>query len=573
MSDPKISVIMAAFNKCRYIREAIDSILNQTLREFEFIIVDDASTDDTAAIIQGVDDPRIVLLRNQENLGPAPTRNKAVAAARGEYLAIMDADDIALPERFKKETDFLDTHPEYGLVGSAFLIRDEIPGAALRLQRVLTDNRDIREGLKKQNWFGHSTVMLRRSVFTAVGGYDPAFRYSHDYELMIRVAEKYKVANLAEPLCIWRSSPGNITNAKTADQKRYAEQARESAVVRLATNRPQCGPSIVIKEPPLVSVIVPTHNRPALLGRTIESILKQTYLHYEIVVVNDAGDAVEGIVTALNTANNIMYLRHKKNAGLAAARNTGIRAARGSLIGYLDDDDIYYPDHLETLVDVIAREKTRAAYADSLAACQKLVNGQWETYERKLVFSIDFNTDLIFIRNLFPVLCMVHEKKCLDEAGYFDESLATHEDWDLWIRLSRICTPYHVKKVTSEYLRREGANGQMTTDPKSNFNETRKAIFAKYRPLIAHRPDLLRLQEIELSITEPEQRKQAMLVDQFKGFLADISSLVEKGDLDGALRYYNNHRNKFPLTFPEIAQVDLLMQRVQEMKERVKEQG
>jgi O-antigen biosynthesis protein len=566
MADPKISVIMAAFNKSRHIREAIESILRQTMKDFELIVVDDVSTDDTVSVIKSIDDPRIVLLQNDVNSGPAPTRNKAVAAARGEYLAIMDADDIAVPERFQKESDFLDLHPDYGLVGSAFYSIDE-NGARLGLTRVLTEDRDIREGLKKQNWFGHSTVMIRRAIFNEMGGYDTAFKYSHDYELMIRVAEKYKVANLNEPLCSWRSSPGNITNAKADEQKRFAEKARISALTRLSRK------PITVKEPPFVSVIVPTYNRPALLGRTLESILKQTYPHFEIVVVNDAGAPVEGIVTALNNANNIMYLRHKKNAGLAAARNTGIRAGRGSLIAYLDDDDIYYPDHLETLVDVLVKEKTRAAYADSLVACQKHVNGQWETYDRKLQFSTDFNSDLILIRNLFPVLCMIHEKTCLDEAGYFDESLTTHEDWDLWIRLSRICSPYHIKKVTSEYLRRDGSNEQMTTDPKSSFNETRKAIFTKYRPLIAHRPDLIRLQEIELASTDPQLRRQAMLVEQFKSFLTEISELVEKGDFEAAIRCYDNHRKEYPSSIPEIAQVDMLMQRVKAMKARAGVKG
>ena len=75
------------------------------------------------------------------------------------------------------------------------------------------------------------------------------------------------------------------------------------------------------------------------------------------------------------------------------------------------------------------------------------------------------------------------------EAGMFDESLATHEDWDLWIRLSQVCSLHHIKKVTSEYLRRQGADESMTSNPQSNFDQTRKAIYAKYRPLVAHRPD------------------------------------------------------------------------------------
>lgn len=569
MDKPKISVIMAAYNKSRHIKEAIDSILQQTMQDFELVVVDDASTDDTDAIVRSICDPRIVLLQNTENSGPAPTRNKAVAAARGEYLAIMDADDVALPDRIEKEADFLDHHPEYGLIGSAFYHIDD-NGARLGLVKVLTEDRDLREGLKRQNWFGHSTVLIRKSVFDDMGGYDTTFRYSHDYELIIRVAEKYKVANLSEPLCLWRSSPGNISYAKANEQKLFSEKARMSAMQRLCSKaKGTAAPDrIEMREPPLVSVIVPTHNRPELLGRTLQSILNQTYPHYEILVVNDAGAPVEGIVSAMNTKNTIMYLRHKKNAGLAAARNTGIRAARGSHIGYLDDDDIFYPDHLETLVDCLVRNKQKAAYADSVMACQKLVNGVWETHDRRLVFSTDFDNDLIFIRNLFPVLCIVHEKTCLDYTGMFDETLPTHEDWDLWIRLSRHVSLCHVQKVTSEYIRRDGAGGQMTTAQQGSFCETRKRIFAKYRHLVAQRPDILRQQEAELQIWDPERRKKTEQVDKLKGLLADITAHVEKGDFNLALACYENNRNRFPKTMVEMEQIDLLMARVRAIKER-----
>jgi O-antigen biosynthesis protein len=124
-------------------------------------------------------------------------------------------------------------------------------------------------------------------------------------------------------------------------------------------------------EAPLVSVIVPTYNRPDMLAATLESILNQTYQRLEIIVVNDCGLEVENIAGWLNRQGNITYVRHACNRGLAAARNTGIKLARGKYLAYLDDDDLFYPDHLETLVTALEGSRFRVAYTDAHRAHQE----------------------------------------------------------------------------------------------------------------------------------------------------------------------------------------------------------
>ena len=122
---PKVSVVMPAYNAEKYIGEAIESILNQTFRNFEFIIINDGSVDRTKEIIQEYDDPRIVLLENDKNSGIVVTLNKGVDAATGEYIARMDADDIALSNRIEQQVMFLNTHRNIGVVGSALQIFGE----------------------------------------------------------------------------------------------------------------------------------------------------------------------------------------------------------------------------------------------------------------------------------------------------------------------------------------------------------------------------------------------------------------------------------------------------------------
>jgi len=232
--------------------------------------------------------------------------------------------------------------------------------------------------------------------------------------------------------------------------------------------------------PPLVSVIVPTYNRPDMLPDTLRSILAQTYPHIEIVVVNDAGEDVDRLVKGV--APNAVYLRHERNKGLAGARNTGINHAQGKYIAYLDDDDLFYPDHVETLVTFLEGSDHKVAYTDSYRAFQSQASGRYEVVRRELAHGVDFDYDRILVDNFVPVLCFMHEKSCIEESGYFDESLRRHEDWDLWIRMSRKFRFAHIPKVTCEFSCRVDGSG-MTTGTVPMFLATRNAIYTKYRQL------------------------------------------------------------------------------------------
>jgi radical SAM protein with 4Fe4S-binding SPASM domain len=262
-------------------------------------------------------------------------------------------------------------------------------------------------------------------------------------------------------------------------------------------------------EGPLVSVIIPTYNRPDMVKDTIRSILSQTFQDFEIVVVNDCGQEIEPIITELNKdVNKILYVRHSKNRGLAAARNTGIMAARGKYIAYLDDDDIYYPDHFETLVGFLKNSTYKIAYTDAHRAVMKKKDGKYQVVYRDLPYSFDFDYDRILWDNFVPVLCFMHEKACLDDVGMFDEDLHTLEDWDLWIRMSRQFKLAHIKKVTAEFSwRMDGTT--MSTTQLPNFYKSLKRITSKYRQYAADRPDILQKQHELL-----EGRKQSVLAHE-----------------------------------------------------------
>jgi glycosyltransferase involved in cell wall biosynthesis len=231
MTMPKVSVVMSVYNGEKYLREAVDSVLGQTFRGFEFIIVDDGSTDRTWAVLQSYDDPRIVPLRNEENIGLTQSLNKALAVASGEYIARMDADDVSLPERLEKQVAYLDAHPEVGLLGTWVEIMGE-RGERLSVLRRPMDPPFIKWSLLFDNYLFHSTVMYRRSLVEKLGGYNTS-RYAQDYDLWSRMSFETQIAKLPEALVRWRRHTAGITAQKLARQEALAAEISAGNIRRL----------------------------------------------------------------------------------------------------------------------------------------------------------------------------------------------------------------------------------------------------------------------------------------------------------------------------------------------------
>jgi glycosyltransferase involved in cell wall biosynthesis/radical SAM superfamily enzyme YgiQ (UPF0313 family)/Tfp pilus assembly protein PilF len=537
--QPKVSVVMAVRNGGPYLEEAIKSIFQQTYQNYEFLIIDDASTDETAQVLKNLDDFRVRVITNQENLGLTKSLNLGISQARGEYLARMDADDLSLPHRLEKQLQFLENHPEHALVGTPYYQIDE-SGRITTLVRVLTEDRELRAGLLQQNWFGHGSVMMRQAALLQVGGYDERFTYAQDYDLWLRLADHHKLANLTEPLYCWRATSSCISKEKAKQQQHFARLAQKRARER----RNQAGNTDRLRQPgapalPLVSVIVPTFNRPDMLVATLQSILEQTYENHEIIVINDCGLDVADIVGWLNKKGNITYIRHDRNRGLAAARNSGLKLTRGKYIAYLDDDDLFYPDHLETLVTRLETTDFRVAYTDAHRAHQVKEKGRYVTTCRDLPYSHDFNADHLLVANQFPVLCLMHEKACLEKSGLFDETLTTHEDWDLWIRLSLHYPFSHIKKVTCEFSWRQDGS-TMTSQKRADFIRTLEIIQAKYQEHLKDRPHLKAMQEQFLRQQKAVLKKsptEAGAVARAQALLGMATAAMEREDWGAAEKH------------------------------------
>jgi hypothetical protein len=213
LSQPRVSVVLPVYNGAADVRRAIDSILAQTFRDFELIVIDDGSTDATPGILDEVTDVRVRVL-HQRNCGLPETLNRAIALCRGCYVARQDHDDLSLPTRLARQVSFMDAHPDCGLLGT----RAEIHVDDVASGRVIDHplhHAALCFALLFDTAFVHSSVMLRKTALDAVGGYstDPARQPPEDYELWPRIARLYQVANLPERLLIYREVPGSLSRA------------------------------------------------------------------------------------------------------------------------------------------------------------------------------------------------------------------------------------------------------------------------------------------------------------------------------------------------------------------------
>jgi len=209
---PLVSLVMAVRNGERFLRESIQSVLAQSFRGFELLIVDDASTDRTRAIIDSYHDRRIRVITNETQRGLSASLNRGIGAARGRYIARLDADDVAEPERLAAQVELLEQRPEIALAGSWYTIVDE-QGREIARRAVPCDHHEIRWMLGFCNAFAHSAVMIRKSALDEVGLYDESLTYAMDYDLWLRIAARMRVANLGRYLVRWRANSASLTAA------------------------------------------------------------------------------------------------------------------------------------------------------------------------------------------------------------------------------------------------------------------------------------------------------------------------------------------------------------------------
>jgi len=233
---PAVTVVVPVYNAAKYLPDVLDSLLSQTFQDFEIVAVDDGSTDGSGDILEryAARDPRMRVLR-QQNAGSGAARNNALTVARGRYIAQQDADDISAPARLEKQAAYLDEHPDISAVYCRTVMADENLNP---IHTILTpeDDAAIRRALPRGNLLSGNFIM-RRETLQAVGGYRPAFTYSQDYDLNLRVMEVGKIHCTPEGLYIVRRHSGQISIAKRHLQDEYGTLVKVFALERRKTGR------------------------------------------------------------------------------------------------------------------------------------------------------------------------------------------------------------------------------------------------------------------------------------------------------------------------------------------------
>lgn len=487
---PRVSVVIPCFNYAPYLPEAVHSVLAQTFADFELLIVDDGSTDDSRAVAEtlAAGHPDRIRVIAQEHAGqPAIARNRGIAEARGAYILCLDADDKIAPTMLERCVALLDAEPGIAI---AYTDRRDFDGVE---QIVQAGEYDFSR-LRFANHLSYC-ALFRRGVWEAVGGYRTNVKGCEDWDFWVAAgARGFFGKRIPEPLFWYRRHDRGVYQEAVRDFARLRDQIvlnnREvypPGVVAAAARRLGAGAGPGAPERGtrsgtlrgLVSVILPTRNRPQWLRRALGSVLAQRWRPLEVIVVNDGGADVSEVIAELDVEGIVTSVRLHEQRERSAARNAGLALARGEFVAYLDDDDWWDAEHLETLVRAIETSGAALVYSDARRVHETPAGGEYRPLEIDQPFHHDFDHERLLVGNYIPICCVLHRRECLDAVGGFDETLDTHEDWELWLRFAAQWPLVRVPRPTAYYSWR--TDGSSTTSARqADFAATTLGVYDRH---------------------------------------------------------------------------------------------
>ncbi len=486
-------------------------------------------------------DPRLRVMRNTRNIGGPLNWNNALRMASGRYVAMLSADDYFLPGHLRRMVSAMDAHPSVSLAycpciwvdaaGNSFGVKNHSGHAATDY---VGGRNEVADLLRFDCYITPSAALIRRSVFESIGALDYSLHGAIDWDLWIRIAEKAPdFAFFKEALVAYRIHPGQDTVTQTARAYTLRDhinilwnviergglplcQGKAAEIFALLKARFESFPRDLVAhlEPhihalerilsgvtgldignmraraegqkiststpaniPLVSVIVPTYNRPEFLERCLASILGQSHANLEIIVVNDAGSPVEAIIRRHNHSGRIYYLSLATNKGAAAARNAGLRLAQGDYITFLDDDDEYLPDHVSILAEALSSHSQRFAYS---RAEYLVETGPGQVVKQQPFSQVEYSRDMILVGNFIPTPTWMFERALLEEAGLFDEAYKAWEDWEWLIRASARTDFLFVPRFTVQVHQRPNDAGHLGVKHRPEMRRWVDKVYAKH---------------------------------------------------------------------------------------------
>jgi glycosyltransferase involved in cell wall biosynthesis len=613
----KVSILTPTYNRAYVIREALESALEQTYADFEIVVVDDGSTDNTREVVEGLQSEKIRYIRHEQNRGYSAACNTAISQAKGEILGFLDSDDRWKPDNLERQVGFLARHPEVdavfsdveiitssGLIPSLTALMNSFPkllqGKPKGSEHVFSQ-RQMYLCLLEEVPIKPTAVLVRRKLYDKAGLFNEKWPSGTDWDLFLRFSKLASFGYIDLPLSIQKWS-ADATHRKYLEQDKifllevcrqekkklkndreglkavnrqilghcsnlgylylYSGRRRKSVSVylrgfretgnlgmlmragmallpvsfrdllkRSVKSRPrQAEPSTVLLNQSAangeslsqrtrshvhavkVTVIVATYNRAYILRQALESALQQTYADFEIVVVDDGStDNTREMVEGLKS-EKIRHVRHEQNRGCSAAYNTGILAATGEIIAFLDSDDRWKPDNLERQMGFLARHpEVDAVFSDvEIIAGSRVIPsliGLMNSFPKLLQGKPRGSEHVFNQRQMY--LCLLEEvpvkptavlvrRELYDKAGLFNEAWPSGTDWDLFLRFSKLASfgyidlPLSIQKWSVDATHRKYLEQdkvfllEVCREEKKKLKNDREGLKAVNRQILGH---------------------------------------------------------------------------------------
>ncbi len=537
---PLISVLIPSYNYARFIEKSIDSVLAQTYENFEIVVTDNRSTDETMTVLRSryAHDPRVRVFENEENIGLIRNFNRALTHARGEFIVWLCADDWFLERHLERLAAVFERNSALDVVYTNILFADEhertfaVKAETSQLPFDYVDIRDeLPEMLATFCQLCLPAALFRRELFEELGPLDETLPFCSDWEFAIRcAAEGKRFAYLAEPSACVRAHGNNASGSSFHNRggyvielvqmaERYANHpglerlfGRQLSFVnfidlmvasvrstigedplpgevheRIARLRAQFGKQAQAYEPARVresrvSVIVPVTRLPGEALAAIDSVCAQSFANWEIVVVDAGVIPLRELIHDHPWAERITYVRLPAVLPPGAARNLGLRLARGEYLAFLDEDNRFLPDHLEALVSGI--ERTGSQVVASSARLQ-VVRFEPRALDSALVASVEgiYRGPALdapwesSIANSLPLNALLANRRAFVRAGLFNESVSLLEDFDQIMRFEATEPIAVLPDLTLEVSARLGLVGQQTGLLRTFYLPTLDALY------------------------------------------------------------------------------------------------
>lgn len=522
-----VTAVVSTYKAERYLRGCLDDLIQQTLGDrLEIVVVDSGSPEQEGEIVREYQQSHtnIRYIRTEQRETIYHAWNRGIAAANGKYITNANSDDRHRPDALERLANALDNNEGFDVAYADCLITQSENDTWGNHQCTGVFHWPVFDPRLLFNiCYVGPQPMWRKKIHEKYGLFDAGLMSAGDYDFWMRLAVAgVEFIHVPEMLGLYLASPSGVEASNSKASQDESDQSRRRHWPRGWGVMPASGGTFKfapLGEEPLVTVIIPTLNRPLMLRDALASLLAQSYENWEACVVNDGGEEIGEDILQMDKKGRIRHMRHFTRLGQPAARNTALRLSTGEIITYLDDDDLYAPTHLEGIVKRMKEVGTPFVFTGAERVLEKIVDGRRIEISRNNYYDSLVNSrEDILVRNRIPINAWAHRRGCLEHIGFFDESLSSHEDWDFLLRLSRLWDFGRVSGDTAEIRVRADAQDSVTTRKKNSHYKDYSTIYMR-NP--SANQDILMMRNRVLDEEAGGPRSQVARLKQRLGVLMD----------------------------------------------------